>query len=179
MKIRYYADAEMSDWHDQILGLLETIRERHGIPVEIDRVEQRFGPITDFPGDIRRVSAQEVYDRDFEDNQEYISNVDWPDPDPHKHGDNYEIAGHVAVAGGEDRVVWVSRLPGHAAGHDPGTEELTPIDFLEDVADSPNNRVCIECLHFLDGDENFCPNCGYELPSRGYGSSSLSDLEPN
>jgi len=38
------------------------------------------------------------------------------------------------------------------------------MDFLEDIATDPSNRLCVECLSLLDGDETFCPNCGYEFP---------------
>jgi len=34
----------------------------------------------------------------------------------------------------------------------------------EDIATDPSNRLCVECLSLLDGDETFCPNCGYEFP---------------
>jgi len=29
------------------------------------------------------------------------------------------------------------------------------MDFLEDIATAPSNRICVECLSLLDGDETF------------------------
>lgn len=161
MKLRYYADAEMKHWHNEILRLLKTIYHEHGITVEIDRVEERFGQISDFPGEISRSSPQEVYHRDFEDNDELISNIDWPSSRPYTFGGTFQIADHIALI--DDGVQWASTLQGDAYGHGPGAEEHTPIDFLEDVADSPSNRFCVECVHLLDGDETYCPTCGHEL----------------
>jgi len=37
------------------------------------------------------------------------------------------------------------------------------MDFLEDIATDPSNRLCVECLSLLDGDETFCPNCGLRI----------------
>lgn len=73
------------------------------------------------------------------------------------------IAGNAAIVDDEGTVQWASTLPGYAAGYGPGVEEQTAMDFLEDIATSPSNRFCVECLHLLDGDERFCPNCGSEL----------------
>jgi len=55
------------------------------------------------------------------------------------------------------------RVRYYADGYRPGAESQTAMDFLEDIAPSPSNRICVECLHLLDGEENFCPNCGHDL----------------
>lgn len=162
MKVRYYADAELDHWHKHILRLLETIHDEHDIPVEIDRVEERHGPITEFPGDIRYPTTKDVYDRDLKDNHELAATIDRAPASVYKLGDEFDIAGHVAII--DDQVQWASTLHGDAYGHGPGAKDQTPIDFLADMAESPSNRVCVECLHQLDGDETFCPNCGRELP---------------
>lgn len=161
MKIRYYADAELPEWHDRMVGLLRTIHEEHGIEVEIERVEERFGPVPDFPGTVREAATHEVYERDFSDHTELFEEIGWPTLNPYGSGDGLQIAGHVAMLG--DRVRWASTLQGDSPGHGPGAEEHTPIDFLEDVAASPSNRVCTECLHLLEGSEKYCPNCGNGL----------------
>jgi len=53
MKLRYYADAPNYDDHEQIIDLLYTISDKYGITVEIERVNNRYGSIQVFPGDIR------------------------------------------------------------------------------------------------------------------------------
>lgn len=162
MKVRYYADAQLQEFHDRILDLLATVHETHGVPVEVERVEERFGPIADFPGRITTTPVENVYERDFKQNQKLRSNLDRMPSGVYKVGGRFEIAGHVSLV--DESVVWASTLRGDAYGHGPGAEEATPIDFLADVAESPSSRVCLECTHLLDGNETFCPNCGHDLP---------------
>jgi hypothetical protein len=76
MKVRYYADTEVSNCHNHMLRLLRSIHDEHGISVEIDRITERAGPITDFPGDIRYSTAREVYERDLKNNRNLIENID-------------------------------------------------------------------------------------------------------
>lgn len=160
MEIRYYADAELEEWHEHILRLLEEIHNEHDIPVAIDRVEARFGQITDFPGIVRDVTAQTVYERDLRANEVLAATIERPPSKVYKPGGGYDIAGHIALVDGD--VTWASTLQGDAYGHSPGAEKCTPIDFLEDVAASPSNRFCVACLHRLDGHERYCSNCGHE-----------------
>lgn len=164
MKVRYYADAEVSNWHSHTLRLLKTIHDEHGISVEIDRIKERSGPITDFPGDIRYSTAREVYERDLKNNRNLIENIDQRPSTTYKRSGDLDITGNIALVDDEESVQWASTLPGYADGYGPGAEPYAALDFLEDVAGSPSNRICVECLHQLDGDENFCPNCGYDLP---------------
>jgi hypothetical protein len=162
MKMRYYADAQIQEFHDRILELLVKLQNTHDIPVEVERVEERFGPISDFPGNVAVRPAEEVYEREFKGNQELRSNIDRTPSGVYEVGGRFEIAGHVSVVA--DGVVWASTLRGDAYGHGPGAEDSTPIDFLADVAESPSNRLCLECTQLLDGSEIFCPNCDHELP---------------
>lgn len=164
MKIRYYADAEVSNWHNHMLRLLRTMHTEHGISVEIDRITERSGPITDFPGDVRYSTAREVYERDLKNNRDLIENIDQQPSTAYKHSGDLDITGNIAIVDDEESVQWASTLPGYADGYGLGAEPHAALDFLEDVAGSPSNRVCVECLHQLDGDENFCPNCGHDLP---------------
>ena len=159
MKLRYYADAELEEWHDRMIQALEQINTAHGIPVEIIRIDVRFDPITDFSGEVHHQSAATVYERDVIDNSDLTANIDrTPTAVFRRHID---VAGHVAVV--DNGVKWVSTLQGDAYGHGPGAEDLTPIDFLLDVAESPSNRICVDCVELLDGDEKFCPACGSDL----------------
>ncbi|OYR69694.1 zinc ribbon domain-containing protein, partial [Halorubrum ezzemoulense] len=57
-----------------------------------------------------------------------------------------------------------STLPGYANGYRPGVASQTAMDFLEDIATRPSNRLCVKCLSLLDGGETFCPDCGREFP---------------
>lgn len=163
MRVRYYADAEVASWHEHMLQLLRTVHDEHGISIEIDRVEKRHGPITDFPGNVRQSTAEEVYKRDLKNNRALISTLDERPSRAYKRSGDLDVAGHVAIVNEKGSVQWASTLQGYADGYGPGLEEGAAIDFLEDIAGSPSNRVCVECLHQLDGDEDFCPNCGNNL----------------
>jgi hypothetical protein len=164
MKVWYYADPDVRSWHDHALGLLRTIHDEHGITVEIDRIKERYGPITDFPGDVRQTTPQDVYERDLKNNRDLIDTIDQQPSKAYKRSGKLDIAGNVAIVDEEGTVQWASTLPGYADGYGPDAGPHAAMDFLEDIATSPSNRVCVECLHLLDGDESFCPNCGYELP---------------
>lgn len=161
MLVRYYADAEFGHWHGHMVTLLRRIHDDHGIPVEIDRIEARHGPIDDFPGAINHPTAEEVYERDLKNNRTLIENIDQRPSRVYKRSGNLSVAGHVAIA--DDSVHWASTLVGDAYGYGTGASSKTAIDFLEDVADSPCDRVCVECLELLSGGGNFCPNCGREF----------------
>ena len=163
MKIRYYADADIQEWYEHALRLLRTLHDDHDITVEIDRIDEQHGPITDFPGDIRYPSSEEVYERDLKRNRDLNRTIDPTPSEGFKRYGSLDIAGNIAVVDDEDTVQWASTLPGYARGYGPGVESRTAMDFLEDIATSPSNRICVECLHLLDGSESFCPNCGHEL----------------
>jgi len=159
MKLRYYGDAEIEEWHDRMIHSLEKISTEHGIPVEIIRIDVRFDPITDFSGEVYHQTAETVYERDIIDNSDLTANIDRTPTGVFRRA--IDVAGHVAVV--DNGVKWVSTLQGDAYGHGPGAEDQTPIDFLLDVAESPSNRICVDCVELLDGDETFCPACGSEL----------------
>ena len=53
MRLRYYADADVREWHEQTLRLLRKLQDDHSILGEIDRIDELHGPITDFPGEVR------------------------------------------------------------------------------------------------------------------------------
>lgn len=163
MKVRYYADAELREWHEHAIRLLRRIRDEHGISVEIDRIDEQHTPITNFPGRIRRLTPEEVYERDLKRNRDLNEVIEQTPSDAFKRYGKLEIAGNVAIVDGEGIVRWASTLPGYADGYRTGAESQTAMDFIEDIAISPRNRICVECLHLLDGDEGFCPNCGYDL----------------
>lgn len=162
MRVRYYADAEVWNWHDHMLQLLETIHTEHGIAVEIHRVVDRFGPLTEFPGDVRETTAQEVYERDLKHNPDLIDELRITPSDAYKPNGTLDVAGHVALV--DDGVKWASTLQGDYHGYTRDARPHTAIDFLIDIADTPSNRFCIDCLHQLDGHETYCPACGFELP---------------
>lgn len=161
MIVRYYADAERRDWHEYIVSLLERIHDDHGIPVEIDRIDARHGPIVDFPGAINHPTAEEVYERDLKNNRVLIENIAQRPSEAYKRSGDLAVAGHVAIV--DDVVHWASTLTGGAHGYGPGAGSKTAIDFLEDLSESPSDRVCVSCLELLDGEGNFCPNCGRAL----------------
>ena len=164
MKTRYYADADIREWHEHTLGLLRTLHDEHDITVEIDRIDEQHGPITDFPSEVRYSSPEEVYERDLKRNRDLNQTIDPTPSEAFKRHGSLDIVGNIAVIDDEGTVQWASVLPGYADGYGPGAESQTVMDFLEDIATAPSNRICVECLHLLDGGETFCPNCGHELP---------------
>jgi hypothetical protein len=72
MNVRYYADADIQELHGHMLRLLRTLHDEHGITVEIERIDEQHGPLTDFPGDVRYPSPEEVYERDLKRNRELM-----------------------------------------------------------------------------------------------------------
>lgn len=164
MILRYYADADVRKWHEHALGLLRTIHDEYGLPVEIDRIDEQYGPITDFPGEVRSSTPEDIYERDLKRNRDLTKRIDQTPSEAFKRYGKLAIAGNVAVVDDEGIVQWASTLPGYADGYRPGSESQTAMDFLEDIARAPSNRICVECLALLRGDETFCPDCGCELP---------------
>ena len=163
MRVRYYADADHRGWHDHTLRLLRELHDDHGIAVEIDRIGEQHGPITDFPGEVRASTPKEVYERDLKRNSDLNQSIEPTPSEGFKRYGKLDIAGNVAVVDDEGTVQWASTLPGYADGYGPGAGSQTAMDFLEAIATSLSNRICVDCIHPLDGDETFCPNCGYEL----------------
>lgn len=163
MKLRYYADADIREWHDHTLRLLGTLHDDHGITIEINRIDEQHGPITGFPGEVRYSTPEAVYERDLKRNRALNQSIEPTPSEGFKRYGKLDIAGNVAVVDEEETVQWASTLPGYADGYQPGAESQTAMDFLEDIASAPSNRICIECLHLLDGGESFCPNCGTDL----------------
>jgi hypothetical protein len=164
MKLRYYADADHRGWHDHTVRLLRDLYDDYDITVEIDRIDEHHGSISDFPGEVRASTPKEVYERDLKRNDALNQSIEPTPSEGFKRYGTLDIAGNVAVVDDHGTVQWASTLPGYADGYGPGAESQTSIDFLEAITTSPSNRICVECLHFLDGTESFCPNCGYELP---------------
>jgi hypothetical protein len=163
MKLRYYADPDIREWRDHAVRLLRTVHEDHGIPVEIEQIDEQHGEIVDFPGEVRVSTPEEVYERDLKRNSALNETIEPTPSEGFKHYGKLDIAGNIAVVDDEGTVQWASTLPGYARGYGPGAESQTAMDFLEDIATSPSNRICVGCLHLLDGSESFCPNCGEEL----------------
>lgn len=164
MRVRYYADADVREWHDHTLHLLKTLYDEHDLVVAIDRIDDQHGPITDFPGEVRSSTPEAVYERDLKRNRILNQNIKSTPSEGFKRYGKLDIAGNIAIVDDEGTVHWASTLPGYADGYGPDAKEQTSLDFLEDISTSPSNRICVECLHLLDGNESFCPNCGTGLP---------------
>jgi hypothetical protein len=163
MNLRYYADADIREWHEQILRLLRALHDDHGLVMEIDRIDEQHGPIIEFPGEVRSSTPETVYERDLKRNRALNQSIESTPSEGFKRYGKLDIAGNVALVDDAGTAQWASTLPGYADGYGPGVEDQTAMDFLEEIATAPSNRFCVECLHLLDGDERFCPNCGSEL----------------
>jgi len=163
MRLRYYADSDIREHHEHVLQLLRTLHDNHGIVVEIDRIDEQHGPITEFPGEVRTSTPEDVYERDLKRNRALNQSIEPTPSEGFKRYGKLDIGGNVALVDDAGTVQWASTLPGYADGYGPGVEDQTAMDFLEEIATAPSNRFCVECLHLLDGDERFCPNCGSKL----------------
>lgn len=104
MKVRYYADTEVRELHDHTLRLLRALHDDHDISVEIDRIDEQHGPITNFPGEIRTSTPKEVYERDLKRNSALNGSIEPTPSEGFKRFGKLEIAGNVAVVDGEDTV---------------------------------------------------------------------------
>ena len=91
MKTRYYADADIREWHEHTLGLLRTLHDEHDITVEIDRIDEQHGPITDFPSEVRYSSPEEVYERDLKRNRDLNQTID-PTRRKHSNGTDHSTS---------------------------------------------------------------------------------------
>jgi hypothetical protein len=60
MRLRYYADADIGEHHEHVLRLLRRLHDDHGIDVEIDRIDEQDGQITEFPGEVRSATPEAV-----------------------------------------------------------------------------------------------------------------------
>jgi len=102
MILRYYADSDVREWHDHTLRLFRTLYDTHGIAVEIDRIDEQHGPITDFPGEIRYSTPEEVYERDLKRNRALNQTIDQTPSEAFKRYRKLDIAGNVAVVDDEE-----------------------------------------------------------------------------
>jgi hypothetical protein len=165
MQLRYYTDPPIREWRDWAIELLETIEEQHGITVEIEHVEQQYEHISEFTGTVRQSTAQEVYERDLKNNRAVIESTGERPSEAFKRNGTLELGGNVVVVGDGGTVQWASTRPGYADGYGPAARSQTAMNFLEDIAQSPSNRLCIGCARLLSGGERFCPSCGLNFHS--------------
>ena len=75
IKIRYYADDFDEQRHERKIKLLNEIYNRHGIPVEIIRVQPKHGSISTFQGNIEYLSEKDAWKRDFSRNKDLSRNL--------------------------------------------------------------------------------------------------------
>lgn len=134
MKLRYYADAPNFDDHEQIIDLLYTISDKYGITVEIERVNNQYGSIQMFPGDIRESSPEDVYNRDFHYNRKLGSTIDESPSQAFKSsGRHVDIDGYVGII--DDGLVWATTYRGDPIGYGPDiANDETTLGFLNQVA---------------------------------------------
>jgi len=163
MKLRYYGDAELREWNDRAIQLLKQIQVDHGVPVEIARVNNQYELDDDFPGEVRSHDPETIYERDLKRNSDLNRTIGPTPSEAFRSAGTFAIAGNIAVVDGRGVVQWVSTLPGYAAGYGPDAESQTAMNFLEDIAADPSNRICTDCCHLLEGSEQFCPSCGANL----------------
>lgn len=162
MKVRCYADEEITEMDEYSVRLLGQIHDNHGISVEIDRIDSHHGAITDSHREAHHSTPEEVYKRDLTPNVDLNEALNQTPSEAFKRYGKLNIAGNVAIVDEEETVQWTSALPKYADGYDTRAESQTAMDFLESMAVSPSIRICVKYQSLLDGHESFCPNCGYE-----------------
>ncbi len=160
MKIRYYADAEIRDAQPRDTSAAQL--HDHDITVEIDRIDEQHDPIPDFPGEVRRLTPEEVYERDLKRNRSLNAVIEQTPSEAFKRYGTLDIAGNVAVIDEEEP----------SSGHQPFQDMRTGTDQEPKHRQqwtfsktSLHRRVTVSVSNagLLDGDENFCPNCGNDL----------------
>lgn len=133
--LRYYGDNYDEDDHSRIVELLKKVHREHGIKLQVERVNPRYGPIESFPGRVREADLQEVYERDFERNRDLSSNVGRPPSDAFKtNSGNIVISGTVGIV--DSGLRWAAELRSYK--EDPGGSDPNKwaVNFLENVAEN-------------------------------------------
>jgi hypothetical protein len=98
IKIRYYADDYEKQRHERKIEVLNEIYNRHGIAVEITRVDPRHGPLPKFQGNVEEISEEDAWKRDFSRNKDLSRNIGEPPSKVFKtNSGNLVISGSVGV----------------------------------------------------------------------------------
>ncbi len=139
MELRYYGDSSLEADHEVVVDLLSAIHERWDLPVAVERVRDRHGPLSEFPGPVRASSAEAVYERDFADNPLLAANVGH-DPEEAFCTDNGlpTIAGCVGVVDTTEDgglLLWSTLLSGEPPGQELFSPHAYTVGFLEEVLD--------------------------------------------
>jgi hypothetical protein len=132
MKLRYYADPYDEGDHKAVLTRLRRIHERHGIPVEVERLDPRHGPIESFPGEVSEGDLETVYERDFSHNRTLSANVGRRPSDAFQtNSGNKTIRGIVGIV--DDNLQWATQFRGTSReDREPDPDKYT-VEFLDDV----------------------------------------------
>ena len=104
MRLRYYADSDIREHHKHVLRLLWTLHDDHDIVVEIDRIDDQHGSITEFPGEVRASTPEDVYERDLKRNRALNQSIEPTPSEGFKRYGKFDIAGNVALVDDEGTV---------------------------------------------------------------------------
>lgn len=133
--LRYYGDNHDEDDHMRIVNLLKKVHREHGIKVQVERVNPRYGPIESFLGQVREADLQEVYQRDFERNRDLSSNVGRPPSDAFKtNSGNIAISGTVGIV--DSGLRWAAELRSYKEDPEGSDPNKWAVNFLENVAEN-------------------------------------------
>jgi hypothetical protein len=136
MKLRYYGDSSMAADHRVVVARLDAVHRKWGIPVAVERVRERHGPIEEFPGPVRDADVETVYDRDFLDNPLLGANVGH-DPGEAFSTDNGlpTIAGTVGIVepDPDGLLLWATLLSGEPPGRELFSADAYSVGFLDEV----------------------------------------------
>lgn len=132
MKLRYYADSYDEDDHEAVLNRLRRVQHRLEIPVEVERVRPRHGPIEPYPADVRDGDLEAVYERDFSHNRTLSANVGCPPSDAFQtNSRNKTISGIVGIV--DDGLQWATQFRGTSREDRERNPDKYTVEFLDDV----------------------------------------------
>jgi len=145
MKLRYYGDSSLETDHEVVVDLLSSIHDRWDLPVVVERVRKRHGPLEAFPGPVDENAAEAVYERDFADNPLLAANVGH-DPEEAFCTENGlpTIAGCVGVVDdGADGglLLWSTLLSGDPPSKDLFSPDAYTVGFLNGVLEAGPSAV--------------------------------------
>jgi len=145
MELRYYGDSSLETDHEVVVDLLSAIHDRWDLPVAVERVRERHGPLEDFPGPVHESSAETVYERDFADNPLLAANVGHsPEEAFCTENGLPTIAGCVGVVDTvEDGglLLWSTLLSGEPPGKELFSPDAYTVGFLKEVLEEGPSEV--------------------------------------
>lgn len=154
MKLRYYGDSSLEADHRAVVDRLAAIHREWGVPVAVERVRDRHGPIEEFPGPVRDGTVERAYRRDFADNPVLAANVGHePEEAFSTDAGLPTIAGCVGIVEEDDEggfLLWATLLSGEPPGQELFSTGVYSLGFLDEVLESGPEALQARCANSDD-----------------------------